>query len=64
MRSIKCPICKKRTYWKGNPYRPFCSRECKLTDLYSWLYEEYRIKLKEEEVEEVHPEREGSDEGV
>ncbi len=65
LKFIKCPICKKKTLWKGNPYRPFCSRECKLADLYHWLYEEYRIKLKEEELEEeVHPEKEEEDEGV
>jgi len=25
------------------PYRPFCSRRCKLIDLGRWLNEEYRI---------------------
>ncbi len=43
-RKVKCPICKKYTSWEGNPYRPFCSKECKLADLYGWLNEEYRIK--------------------
>jgi endogenous inhibitor of DNA gyrase (YacG/DUF329 family) len=41
---VKCPICKKLTQWEGNPYRPFCSKECKLADLYGWLNEEYSIK--------------------
>ena len=49
---IKCPVCKKETFWEGNPYRPFCSKECKLADLYSWLTEEYRIKLTPEETED------------
>jgi len=25
------------------PYRPFCSRRCKLIDLAHWLNEDYRI---------------------
>lgn len=25
------------------PYRPFCSRRCKLVDLGKWLNEEYRV---------------------
>ncbi len=41
---LRCPICKKETFWEGNPYRPFCSKECKLADLYNWLTEEYKIK--------------------
>ncbi len=45
LKKIKCPVCKKETTWENNPYRPFCSRECKLADLYSWLSEEYRIKV-------------------
>ena len=43
-RKVKCPICKKPAPWEGNPYRPFCSKECKLVDLYGWLNEEYSIK--------------------
>ncbi len=43
-RKVRCPTCKRLTQWKDNPYRPFCSRECKLADLYSWLNEEYSIK--------------------
>ncbi len=42
---IKCPVCKKKTTWKNNPYRPFCSKECKLADLYHWMNEDYRIKI-------------------
>jgi len=29
--------------WKGNPYRPFCSKRCKLIDLGSWIDERYVI---------------------
>ncbi|QER41558.1 DNA gyrase inhibitor YacG [Thermodesulfobacterium sp. TA1] len=45
---MKCPVCKKKTNLKDNPYRPFCSKECKFADLYNWLNEEYKIK---EEIE-------------
>ncbi len=41
---IKCPICRKKTEWKGNPFRPFCSERCKLIDLGKWAFEEYRFK--------------------
>ncbi|MCK5138778.1 MAG: DNA gyrase inhibitor YacG [Thermodesulfovibrionia bacterium] len=46
---IKCPTCKKRTEWKNNPYRPFCSSRCKLIDLGAWAAEEYRIESKLED---------------
>ncbi|MGH9354942.1 MAG: DNA gyrase inhibitor YacG [Terriglobia bacterium] len=39
----RCPICKKQTQLKGDPYRPFCSERCKLLDLDNWLGERYRI---------------------
>ncbi|RKX58903.1 MAG: DNA gyrase inhibitor YacG [Thermodesulfobacteriota bacterium] len=47
---IRCPVCKKKTFWKNNPYRPFCSKECKLADLYNWLNEDYKIKIFKEEL--------------
>jgi endogenous inhibitor of DNA gyrase (YacG/DUF329 family) len=40
---IKCPVCGKLTSLKGNPYRPFCSKQCKMKDLAAWFREEYRI---------------------
>ncbi len=43
MLPLKCPICKKLSSWKGNPYRPFCSERCKLIDLGAWASGEYRI---------------------
>ncbi len=43
---IKCPLCGKKTLWKENPFRPFCSKECKLADLYNWLSEEYKVKIR------------------
>ena len=38
-----CPVCKKRTRWDDNPFRPFCSERCKLNDLGNWASEAYRI---------------------
>jgi len=43
-RSVACPGCKKLTeYSPENPYRPFCSKRCKLTDLGLWASEQYAI---------------------
>ena len=39
----KCPVCKKETAWKDNPFRPFCSERCRMIDLGKWAAEEYRI---------------------
>jgi len=41
---IKCPICKEKTEWQDNMYRPFCSERCKLIDLGSWASENYKIE--------------------
>jgi len=40
---VPCPVCKKETAWKDNPFRPFCSERCHLIDLGNWASEEYRI---------------------
>jgi uncharacterized protein len=45
---MKCPICNKETEYKGNPYRPFCSKRCKMTDLGKWATEQYRVPVIEE----------------
>jgi endogenous inhibitor of DNA gyrase (YacG/DUF329 family) len=42
-RKIVCPICKKETAWKDNPFRPFCSERCRIADLGKWASDEYRI---------------------
>ena len=42
-RKVKCPVCKKESAWKDNPFRPFCSDRCRLMDLGKWATEEYRI---------------------
>lgn len=41
--SIKCPKCRKEAPLADNPYRPFCSKRCKLIDLGTWANEGYRI---------------------
>ena len=38
-----CPLCRKEAVWQDNPFRPFCSERCKMTDLGRWAAEEYRI---------------------
>ncbi len=40
---VKCPACGKVVPYQGNPYRPFCSQRCKMTDLEGWFSERYRI---------------------
>ncbi|MCS7279465.1 MAG: DNA gyrase inhibitor YacG [Thermodesulfobacteriaceae bacterium] len=52
---LKCPKCKREVKWKNNPYKPFCSKVCKLADLYGWLEEEYRIKVIEEIEDKKEP---------
>jgi len=43
-RSVTCPSCKQLTeYSVDNPYRPFCSKRCKLIDLGLWASEQYAI---------------------
>jgi endogenous inhibitor of DNA gyrase (YacG/DUF329 family) len=51
--TVICPICKKKTTWEENPWRPFCSERCKLVDLGKWVSEEYKIEgeRKEEDKE-------------
>jgi endogenous inhibitor of DNA gyrase (YacG/DUF329 family) len=54
---IICPICRKKTTWKENPCRPFCSERCKLVDLGKWVSEEYRIKGKEDSEKQTEEKR-------
>ena len=49
---LLCPVCKKRTTWEENPWKPFCSERCKMIDLGKWVMEEYRIEEKQEAAEE------------
>lgn len=49
---IVCPVCKKKTTWEENPWRPFCSERCKLIDLGKWASEGYKIPGEEKEEDE------------
>ena len=43
-RMVACPACGKRAlYAPENPWRPFCSERCRLTDLGGWASESFRI---------------------
>ncbi len=46
---VKCPVCKKKTTWEENPFKPFCSERCKLIDLGRWASEEYKVPDKDED---------------
>jgi len=44
MPKVQCPQCQKPQQWStDNPYRPFCSKRCKLLDLGAWASEEYKV---------------------
>ncbi len=40
---VKCPRCGKQTDNANNPFRPFCSENCKVIDLGNWISGVYRI---------------------
>lgn len=43
-RQVACPACgNPAPYSAENPWRPFCSERCRLTDLGGWASESYRI---------------------
>ncbi|WP_110643591.1 DNA gyrase inhibitor YacG [Salinicola sp. CPA57] len=42
--TVACPQCRKSVEWTSeNPYRPFCSKRCKLLDLGAWADGSHRI---------------------
>lgn len=44
MTTVHCPTCGNPVEWsEASPYRPFCSRRCRLIDLGEWLEERHRI---------------------
>ena len=49
---VTCPACKTKVPWEENPWRPFCSERCKMSDLGSWAAEKYRIAGPFADVEE------------
>jgi uncharacterized protein len=51
-RIVSCPQCGTRVEWDvSNPFRPFCSERCKMTDLGAWANESYRIPIAEDKDE-------------
>lgn len=52
---MRCPVCKRVTFSRGNPYRPFCSERCQLLDLDNWLSERYRVSTPIESREKPQP---------
>ena len=51
-RVVSCPQCGTQVEWHaGNPFRPFCSERCKMTDLGAWATESYRIPIVEDKDE-------------
>ena len=47
-RIVRCPTCGgPSTFGATNPYRPFCSKRCKLQDLGDWASESYRFDAAE-----------------
>lgn len=39
----RCPGCGATIDWEHNPFRPFCSKRCRLLDLGNWAAGHYRI---------------------
>lgn len=53
MTQISCPRCHKACEWsQENPYRPFCSKRCKMSDLDGWLTQEYAIPSHQDDEQE------------
>ncbi len=55
---VKCPKCGVRKEYRGNEYRPFCSRRCKLLDFGAWTEGDYSLpvestSLSEEELNTI-----------
>lgn len=43
MPGMVCPLCHQPSTWENNPWRPFCSERCQVTDLGAWATQRYRI---------------------
>jgi hypothetical protein len=47
---VACPGCRTEVEWStDNPFRPFCSKRCKLTDLGAWASGAYRLPVPDEQ---------------
>lgn len=53
VRNVNCPSCGDTVVWgPDSPYRPFCSKRCKLVDLGAWATEKYRVAKPHNETDE------------
>lgn len=44
MKNVQCPHCRKTVIWsEDSPYRPFCSKRCRMIDLGAWADGSYSI---------------------
>ncbi|OGW41243.1 MAG: DNA gyrase inhibitor YacG [Nitrospirae bacterium GWD2_57_9] len=59
---ITCPVCKKKTVWEDNQFRPFCSERCRLIDLGKWASEEYRIAGEKKDIPDADGDEKKEDE--
>jgi endogenous inhibitor of DNA gyrase (YacG/DUF329 family) len=42
---VECPTCKKPVEWgEKSPFRPFCSKRCRLIDIGAWADGSYSIE--------------------
>jgi len=49
---VKCPACGQFSlYAAANVYRPFCGKLCRATDLGRWAHEEFKIPIKQADIE-------------
>lgn len=60
-RLVNCPRCGTKVLWStANPWRPFCSENCKMIDLGAWASERYRIPVVEhEDIDEPNVPKDG-----
>lgn len=44
---VDCPACRQPSEYSAlNPYRPFCSKLCRMTDLGRWAQEDFRLEVR------------------
>lgn len=49
-RLVRCPNCGEPSlYAPDNPWRPFCSKRCKLHDFGAWASESFRVEVAEDD---------------
>ncbi|GAB6182873.1 DNA gyrase inhibitor YacG [Thermodesulfovibrio hydrogeniphilus] len=60
---MKCPVCGKLFDAENNQWMPFCSKNCKIIDLWNWVHEKYSIKVEEID-EEININEEDKDDKI